>query len=354
MVKLVHGGDIYSKRNIGDNNRLIDFSANINPLGLPDSVKTAIISGIDDFCNYPDPLYRELKKEISVYENVPEDYIICGNGAADIIYRVAGAVKPENTLLTAPTFSEYEEAVKTTGSRVIYHYLQKDNGFKPDESIFDRITPAIDLMFLCNPNNPTGVLTDRETVLKLAERCKTVNVLLVVDECFMDFLEEPEDYSIINRLKDFDNVIVLKAFTKIFAMAGIRLGYGLCSNAGIIERLYNAGQPWSVSVVAQKCGAAALKEREYVSRTRELIAENRRYLTGGLKALGLEVFDSKANYIMFRTEHETILRELERYGILIRPCSNYVGLDGTYYRIAVKSREDNEYFIKCLGGIISN
>lgn len=351
-MKLVHGGDIYSSRNIPGNRRLIDFSANINPLGLPESVREAIINGIDDFSSYPDPLYRELKKAIAAYENVPEDYIICGNGAADIIFRIAAAVKPGCTLLTAPTFSEYEEAVKIFGSSIQYHCLQKEKDFNLDETIFDRLTQGIDLMFLCNPNNPTGVLTEKKTVLRLAERCKANNTLLAVDECFIDFLENPGDYSIVDHLKDFRNVIVLKAFTKIFAMAGIRLGYGLCSDEAVIDRLYSAGQPWSVSVVAQKCGTAALKEKEYVRRTRVLIAQNREYLTGKLRALGLKVFDSKANYIMFRTEQKTLLKDLEQMGILIRPCGNYAGLDDSYYRIAVKSREDNEYLFECMKRIL--
>ena len=250
--------------------------------------------------------------------------------------------------MTAPTFSEYEEATKIFGSIIEYHYLHKENGFRLDETIFESIIPGIDLMFLCNPNNPTGVLTEKDMVLKLAEKCKASNTMLVVDECFIDFLENPKDYSIVDQLNSFKNVIVLKAFTKIFAMAGIRLGYGICADTDMINRLCSVGQPWSVSVVAQKCGVAALKELEYVRRTRLLIDENRRYLIEKLRDLGLEVFDSKANYIIFRTNHKTILKDLERFGILIRTCGNYVGLDDTYYRIAVKSREDNEYLIECI------
>ncbi|AEY65223.1 histidinol-phosphate transaminase [Clostridium sp. BNL1100] len=353
MKKLVHGGDIYSKRNLPENLKLIDFSANINPLGLPDGVKKAIVNGIDDFCNYPDPLCRELKKEISAYVKVPEEYIFCGNGAADVVYRIASAIRPEKVLLTAPTFSEYEEAVKLLGSDVKYYYLLKEKNFKIDIDILDKITSDISLMFLCNPNNPTGVLADKETVLKIADKCKSTKTILVVDECFMDFLDIPQDYSVMDSLDTYKNIIVLKAFTKIYAMAGIRLGYGICSDANVIEGLHRAGQPWNVSVAAQKCGVAALKEIDYVNRTRELIKYNRIFLENSLIKLGFEVVNSQANYILFRTEIKSLPNELEKFGILIRSCGNYKGLDETYFRIAVKSKEDNEYLVNCIKKMLS-
>ncbi|EPR09334.1 pyridoxal phosphate-dependent aminotransferase [Ruminiclostridium papyrosolvens] len=353
MKKLVHGGDIYSKRNLPENLKLIDFSANINPLGLPEGVKKAIVDGIDDFCNYPDPLCRQLKKEISAYVKVPEEYLFCGNGAADVVYRIAFAIRPEKVLLTAPTFSEYEEAARLFGSDVEYYYLLKEKDFKIDIEILDKITSDIKLMFLCNPNNPTGVLTDKETVLKIAEKCKSTKTILVIDECFMDFLDNPQEYSVMDSLDTYENIIVLKAFTKIYAMAGIRLGYGICSDVNVIEALHRAGQPWNVSVAAQKCGIAALKETDYVNRTRKLIKYNRTFLENSLIKLGFEVVNSQANYILFRTEIKSLPNELEKFGILIRSCCNYRGLDETYFRIAVKSKKDNEYLVNCIKKILS-
>jgi len=351
VKEIVHGGDIYSNRDIPENKKLIDFSANINPFGMPQEVKRAIMDNIDVYSNYPDPLCRDLINDISKHENIPAEQIICGNGAADIIYRIAAAIKPKKTLLTAPTFSEYEEAVRTVDSSIIYYFLLEKNGFNLDQGVFDKIETSIDLMFLCNPNNPTGIPIDKEMVMEIAARCKVNKTILVVDECFNEFLENSQDYSIADKLADFDNVIVLKAFTKIYAMAGIRLGYGLCSNKAIIERLYKAGQPWNVSVVAQKCGVAALKETEYVRQTKLLIKENRVYLMLQLSLLGLKVSESKANYILFKTEKKHLLHELEKYGIMIRSCGNYIGLNDKYFRIAVKSKEDNEYLIECLNKI---
>lgn len=352
MKKLIHGGDIYSKRDIPKNKRLIDFSANINPLGMPLAVKRAIIDNLDNFSSYPDPLCRDLIDEISKYENIPAENIVCGNGAADIIYRIDLAIKPKMALLTAPTFSEYEESLKTVDSSIRYHYLLENDGFNLDERIFEKLEADVDIMFLCNPNNPTGIAIEKEMVLKIASQCKSNKIVLVVDECFIEFLENSQDYSIVDKLGDFENVIVLKAFTKTYAMAGIRLGYGICLNKNTIDRIYSAGQPWNVSVIAQKCGIAALKETEYVQQTKMVIKQNREYLMSGLSLLGLKVFDSKANYILFKTEDKQLSHKLEKCGILIRFCDNYIGLDDTYFRIAVKAREDNEYLVKSLENVL--
>jgi threonine-phosphate decarboxylase len=353
VKQLIHGGDIYSKRDIQENNKLIDFSSNVNPLGMPPAVKRAIIDNIDSFSNYPDPLCRDLIEEISNYENIPTEYIVCGNGAADIIYRIAVALKPKMTLLTAPTFSEYEESVKTVNSDIRYHFLLENNGFSVDKGIFDKLELDVDIAFLCNPNNPTGVPIKKDIVLEIAAQCKVNKTVLVVDECFIEFLENSQDYSIVDKLGDFDNVIVLKAFTKTYAMAGIRLGYGICANKDTIDRINDVGQPWNVSIIAQKCGIAAIKEVEYVRQTKMLIKQNREYLMAEVSLLGLKVFEAKANYILFKSENKLLHLELEKYGILIRPCNNYVGLNDAYFRIAVKGKEDNEYLIKNMKKIFS-
>ncbi|HEX2926134.1 MAG TPA: histidinol-phosphate transaminase [Ruminiclostridium sp.] len=352
MRKLIHGGDIYDRGDIPENTRIVDFSANINPLGMPLSVKKAIAENIDKFSSYPDPLCRALINEISRHEDISSGWIVCGNGAADIIYRLAIGLKPKNVLLTAPTFSEYEHAVRCAGGSISYHYLLEKNNFSLDSSILHSITPGVDMVFLCNPNNPTGIPVKKGLVLEIAAHCRENGTVLVVDECFMDFLQEEGEYSVVGSVGKFDNIIVLKAFTKIFAMAGIRLGYGICSNKQTVDRLYDAGQPWNVSVIAQICGIAALKETSHILKTKEMIQSNREYLIRNLNKLGFKTFESKANYVLFKTEDRNLSRKLLRFGILIRSCGNFTGLDNTYYRIAVKSHADNEYLIKCLGEVV--
>ena len=188
-------------------------------------------------------------------------------------------------------------------------------------------------------------------MLNIVDKCKENNVVLVVDECFIDFLKDEEEYSVSSYITQYDNLIILKAFTKIYAMAGIRLGYMMCSNMDNVNKINNIGQPWSVSTVASKCGVAALKEVDYVKRTKEYIKDNREYLIKELRGLGYKVFESKANFILFKTKNTEIKDKLEEYGILIRSCSNYRNLDKEYFRIAVKSHENNKYLIDCLNKI---
>lgn len=182
--------------------------------------------------------------------------------------------------------------------------------------------------------------------------CKETGTWLAVDECFCDFLDEPEAYSVIPKLKDLDHVIVLKAFTKIYAMAGLRLGYSLCADQELNIRLETVRQPWSVSGPAQRAGIAALKERDYLEATKRLIGPERERMKGKLAELGFQVYPSQANYIFFRDpvwkERDSLYDRLLRRGVLIRNCGNYPGLDSSYYRICVKTAEENDCFLRYL------
>lgn len=346
-----HGGDIYSQ------NIEIDYSANLSPLGLPDGVRRRLMDCLSTtVCSvYPDSECRKLVKALGVSHGVPEAWILCGNGAADLIFGLVYARKPKRGLVTAPTFSEYEQALRVSGCRVDYQFLMEENGFRPDvERLLKRILLAgaegtpYDMVFLCNPNNPTGIPVKAEDVRRLAEACERTGTLLIVDECFCEFLEQPQAYSIIGELGRFQNLFVLKAFTKLYSMAGLRLGYGLCGNAEVLESLRAARQPWSVSGLAQEAGEAALKELAYVERVREIIKTERHFLWEELQSLGFTVYDSQANYLFFKEPalqsgaSGWLYRRLLARRVLIRNCGNYPGLDVSFSRICVKTRAENE------------
>ena len=348
-----HGGDIYS------NQVSMDYSVNINPLGLPEGVKKALIQCINDqtCCVYPDSQCRELVKALSIHHQVPEDWILCGDGAADLIFGLAFALKPRKALLLAPSFLEYEQALKAVNCEISLFYLKGENGYRLNvdelcrkvEQTSTISEPAFDILFLCNPNNPTGIAVEKEQVLKLAETCERTGTFLVVDECFEEFLDEPEKYSIIPFLEGLPHVFVLKAFTKIYAMAGMRLGYALCNNEKVLSKVCQVRQPWSVSGPAQKAGIAALKETEYVLRTRKLIHEQREVMEDALKKLGFQVYPSQANYIFFRDpfkeNQESLYSRMLKQGVLIRSCANYPGLDPFCYRICIKTARENWEFL---------
>ncbi|WP_455650109.1 pyridoxal phosphate-dependent aminotransferase [Enterocloster citroniae] len=341
-----HGGDIYS-REID-----LDYSANINPLGLPEGVRRVLAGCLDtDVCGlYPDSQCRKLRKALGRHHQVPEQWVICGNGAADLIFGLVYALKPGRALVTAPSFTEYEQALRAWGCCPDYLFLEEQAGFVPD---MDRLVSTVlqagqegapyDMVFLCNPNNPTGIPVPSRAVTKAVSACRQTGTLLVVDECFCDFLDQPQLYSVIPDLGDYGNLFVLKAFTKLYAMAGLRLGYGLCCDGALMEALQMVRQPWSVSGLAQMAGEAALEEQEYVERTRKLMGTERAWLTEGLKKLGCTVYDSQANYVFFKTKlGEELGRRLLEKRVLIRSCGNYPGLDGSFYRICVKNREENK------------
>lgn len=359
-ITLTHGGDIYSAREklslIDNPPKILDFSANINPLGLPEGVKQAIKNSIDHFSAYPDPLCRELISSLSGYEGVPKDWIFCGNGAADIIYRLVYTKKPKKALILAPTFAEYEEALNEVFCEVVLYELKEEKNFLIDESLLEVMEKDLDMLFLCNPNNPTGQLIPKEIILKVLKRCKVLGIQLILDECFNEFLEEPEKYSSKEYVEEFDNLFILRAFTKIYAMAGIRLGHCISSDTKLLKEIMQAGQPWSVSTIAQIAGIQATEEKEYLIRAKQLIGEERKYLIRSFEDLGISVISSNANYIFIKNTLPKIKQlheELFEKGILIRNCENYHGLGPGYYRICIKKHEENIELITALNEIKS-
>ena len=347
-MHLIHGGDVYSARQKMKQEPL-DFSANINPMGMPPGAVRAAADALQQCTQYPDPLCRELRAALAAYEGIPAEQIVCGNGAADLIFRIVAATHPQRALLLEPTFAEYEQALRAMDCSIAYFPLQESEGFVLPEAFLQQLTPEINLLFLCNPNNPTGRTVSPALLQEIWKRCEEAGILLVVDECFNEFLEHPEQNTLKGVLKTGANAVILKAFTKSFAMPGLRLGYGLCGNKSLAERIFSCGQPWGVSIPAQAAGVAALQEQGYLERMRRLIQTERRWLSENLARLGLCVFPSEANYILFRTETEIPLRErMEQRGVLIRACGNYRGLDNRYYRIAVRGHGENERLIAAL------
>ncbi|MFR8529668.1 MAG: threonine-phosphate decarboxylase CobD [Anaeromassilibacillus sp.] len=347
-MHLIHGGDVYSARQKMKQEPL-DFSANINPMGMPPGAVRAAADALQQCTQYPDPLCRELRVALAAYEGIPAEQIVCGNGAADLIFRIVAATHPQRALLLEPTFAEYEQALRSMDCSIAYFPLQESEGFVLPEAFLQQLTPEINLLFLCNPNNPTGRTVSPALLQEIWKRCEEAGILLVVDECFNEFLEHPEQNTLKGVLKTGANSVILKAFTKSFAMPGLRLGYGLCGNGDLAERIFSCGQPWGVSIPAQAAGVAALQEQGYLERMRRLIQTERRWLSENLARLGLCVFPSEANYILFRTETEISLRErMEQRGVLIRACGNYRGLDDRYYRIAVRGHDENERLIAAL------
>lgn len=354
---MLHGGEVYTiARQKGvELGQLLDFSANINPYGMPSGMETAVLEGLKQAVHYPDADCRELAEALALRENIGADGIVCGNGAADLIYRIVYGLKPQKALLIEPTFLEYREALVQGGCEIREYRLEDDFQITQTalEGLLDEMQADLDLMFLCNPNNPTGLLTDREILGQIVKRAWEQGIVLVIDECFLDFVVRGKEYCADDWLEKYGNLIILKSFTKMYALPGIRLGYLMCQNPEYTGKIRKAGQTWSVNCLAQAAGLFALKAEGFADNTADYVAAESGRLKEILKSCGLKVYDGRANFLLFRAVgmdnlYEALLEE----NIIIRRCCNYVGLDTSYYRIAVRSRKENDCLAEALRRVL--
>ena len=341
-----HGGDVYGRP------VTLDVSVNTNPLGPPPGVVRAVVDAAQLLDRYPDPHCRRLVAALADREGVPEEAILCGAGAAELIFSFCAALRPRTALELAPTFSEYAAALAAAGCRVERCALEEEQGFALTEKLLEELErKSCEVVFLCSPNNPTGRLIPPALLESILALCERRGGWLFVDECFLELSDGGRGTSLAPLLRPGRRLFLLRAFTKSYAMAGLRLGYCLCGEGALLERMGRQTQPWNVSVPAQAAGLAALGEEAYLRESRALIQSERRYLREGLEALGLTVCSSQANYLLVKSPAELSGPLLDR-GILIRDCANYRGLGPGWYRTAVRRREENRTLLNALGEIL--
>ncbi len=358
-----HGGNIYilsGKLRLNEKN-IIDFSASINPLGVPKAVISALRDSIRYLYNYPDPDAKRLRLQIAKQHKINPESIICGNGSTELIYLAARALRPERVLIPAPTFSEYERACRMSNKlRVTSYELKKMESFdiNPERFIEElkmlvtchsSLVTAV-MAFLCNPNNPTGRALKKADVIKIADASRKLKCYLVVDEAFIDFM--PEE-SVIKEVEKNPYLIVLRSLTKFYALSGLRIGYGVFP-LNITETIKKHKEPWTVNTLAQTAGIAALKDVAYKKKTFRVIKQEKDFLKKEFKRLEISYIPSQANYYLLRFDNaKEIISILKNKGILVRDCSNFKGLDGKYIRIAVKSRKDNILLLNYLEQLLN-
>lgn len=350
MTKTIHGGDIYNKK------IKLDFSVNGNPLGMPAEARLTLLAAINHVGEYPDIAAGELTEAVSRMlsaqsgREIPGEWLLFGNGASELFLAIVHALRPENIVIPVPSFYGYEYVAQAVDSHIKYVYLPEENGFCPGEELTGSLTEDVDLLFLANPNNPTGQLLNGEYLKKLLEHCRQRKITVVLDECFMEFCEtDPaKSGSMLTELAYYKNLVLVRAFTKSFAMPGVRLGYLLSSDPGIRERIRRQLPEWNLSVFAQRAGIVCADHAEkYLRDTVEYVKNERAYLREELEKTGIRVVSGEADFLLLQTERP-LYEELLEQGILIRDCENFRGLKKGYYRIAVKSREENEVLLKTL------
>ena len=333
----LHGGDIYR------NKVEIDFSVNGNPLGVPQSVREALLRAVGQCSAYPDMETAALKEAVARMLAVPKEYLLFGNGASELFMAVVHGIRPKKTVIPAPSFYGYEYAARAAESEIRYCGLNRENGFHVTKDLCDNLTEDVDLLFLANPNNPTGCLLDCETGLHILRHCKEMGIYVVLDECFVDFCAG--NPSLLSETENNDRLLVVRSFTKSFSIPGVRLGYLVCKNEPLLARIAGQLPEWNLSCFAQEAGCACAKQKAFMEETERYIARERAFLEEVLKKEGFRVFPSAANFILFDTKETpcgiSLYEQLLRQGILIRDCQNFRGLGRGFYRIAVKKREEN-------------
>ncbi|MCR5800348.1 MAG: threonine-phosphate decarboxylase CobD [Lachnospiraceae bacterium] len=332
MDGYIHGGFLKTE--------YYDHSVNINPLGMPENVKEAVKAAAEDCEAYPEYDSHTLRQTIAEKEGVQSDNIVCGNGVSELIMAVVNAIGPGNAAILKPTFSGYKRALKTVGARI--------SEYNDIHEMTEKVTDKVDIIFICNPNNPTGEYIPKEDIRKLLKKVPA-GAMVVTDESFLDFTDRA---STVDMIVSYVNLIVLKAFTKFHSMAGVRLGY-MCADKQVCERVRSHLPEWNVSLIAQKAGIAALRDVDRKRKTNETVSAERAFLTEELKKRGLWVSDSETNFVLVRYEKGGLAEAFAERGISVRDCSDFSGLDKRFIRVSVGMHEDNERLIGVLDNIIS-
>lgn len=359
MLDRLHGGNIqaYLKPSAYQN-KLIDFSASINPLGLPSKVKEVILKNLNSLIHYPQPQSENLKQDLATFHKVSQNNILLGNGSIELIHLIPRALKAKNVLIITPTFSEYEFAVRQSLAHPIFVKAKERDGFKIDSAEVKKIIPKVDLIFLCNPNNPTGLLLPQDDILPWLTLCKKYNTILVIDEVFMDFVENFQKQTLANEAVRNKQLIILKSLTKFFALAGLRLGY-IIAHQNLLNKIQPFQYPWNVNSLAQIVACQVIKDKDYIKKSRDLIYKERQYLFSKLKKIrGLKVYPPSSNFIFCKLQNTKVQSSkrlsdrLIQRGIIIRACNNFRGLNDRFFRLAVRRRSQDAKLILSLREIL--
>ena len=350
----IHGGEVWEAADRTGRKReeILDFSSSVNPLGPSPEALEAIKNSFGQISSYPDSNSTQLRRAIANhFGGISENNVVIGNGSTEIIYLFAETFmkKGDTALIPAPTFGEYESAVRKAGAEPKSVKLNAD--FHVDLNTVLQEMHKAKIVFLCNPNNPTSVLAPPETLTAIMDEALENGVLVFLDEDFLEFIPEEKQFSMINKIHSYPNLLILRSFTKIFGLTGLRVGYGIASE-GIVTALSNVKIPWNVNCLAQAAAAAAINDAEHLKKTHDLIKTEKAFLTNGLQQIkGFKVHPADANFFLIDTREtgftaNQLKQRMLDYCILIRDCSSFRELDPYYVRVAVKTRVENERLLE--------
>ena len=358
----IHGGnldDAAQRYGIALKHPVADFSVNINPLGPPEILRRLWPDWFSSISAYPSQTGQGIERYYRKRFNLPEGSVLPGNGSVELIYLVPRALKIKKALIFTPSFHDYHRSCISAGAEVTELALVRNNSNIANYPLGDKnlvLIDKTDAVFFGNPNNPTGSLLDCETIISLAK--KFPHTWFLIDEAFSQFLEKPKKYSMLSRHKLCENIIVFHSLTKFFALPGLRMGAAV-SHPKTIDTLTHFKEPWTVNVLAEKAAELLIDCKEYEIKTRQLITEQRNTLFNAIKDIpAITPFKTPANFIFARLngsrDLDRLITGLLNKGLFVRDCRNFKGLDGNFFRTAVRGKEDNIRLIQAITAIYEN
>ncbi len=358
-----HGSDLEKIEKIYGikKEEITSFSANVNPLGLSGRLKQELAEHLDVITSYPDREYTALRTIIAEYCDTIKENVIVGNGSTELISLFINTIHPKKALIIGPTYSEYEREVSLGGGISLYFPLKEEENFLLS---FDRLktqlNESIDLLILCNPNNPTSTAVTRKELRRICDLCKQHGTFVMVDETYIEFADDFEAINGIPLTNYYNNLIILRGIAKFFASPGLRLGYAITGNKDTVKAINARQNPWTINSVAEAAGKLLFTDSEYIKATKELISSERRRICGRLDSIdGLTYYKPSANFVLVRILKEgvnadTLFDMAIRKHMMIRNCSTFPFLDNMYFRFCFMSPEMNDKLLDCIEEALKN
>ena len=334
---------------------IISFSANVNPLGVSFHLKETLTEHIDAITSYPAREYTSLRKSIAEYVHSDIHNIVVGNGSTELISLFIQITHPQKALIVGPTYSEYEREVAMGGGRSHYFSLTEASEFCLDtEALTEELAQNVDLLILCNPNNPTSSIIKRGEMRGILDYCKRKSILVLVDETYVEFAEEPDEVTAIPLTEYYNNLIILRGISKFFAAPGLRLGYAICGNHDLIKEINQKKNPWTINSLASIAGEIMFRDKEYIEKTRNLIAVERVRVCRALDdSPHYKTFQAHGNFVLVKILNDDITSEdvfdaAIRHHFMIRDCSTFPFLNNKYFRLCFMLPEQNDALLDVL------
>lgn len=352
-----HGSDLEKIEEIYGikKEEIVSFSANVNPLGVSPLLRSALSEKIDAITTYPDREYTSLRKCIAAYCGTEYENIIVGNGSTELISLFIQIEHPKKALVIGPTYSEYEREIALGGGTTLYYPLKESDNFKLNvEDFLTHLNESIDLLVICNPNNPTSSSIRRGEMRHILDACKQHDIYVMVDETYVEFADDMEEISAVPLTNYYNNIVILRGTSKFFAAPGLRLGYAVTGNRDLIEAINTRKNPWTINSLAVVAGETMFRDREYIEQTKRLISSERARIFDLLKKNpDFKVYEPSGNFMLVRILKENVTSQdlfdrAIREKMMIRDCSTFPFLDNKYVRFCIMKREDNDRLLDCL------